>query len=302
MAKLSFTALVFFQLFILKLQAQTIDFEDGSFTEGTELYDQYSGTSCGVKFYMGSVSDDNHPVIATVGANNGANGTAFNGVNRSEAGCGVSTSTVANMPADGENLGCKFLSVTPNFTPETLNIVYDANTLYSSGDLIDVDGNEEWTITAHSEILTDSPVGTPVVISGNGNSDNNGKASFWEIDLETENTPFIRIEIKHTGTSTSVGLALDNLSSCSVTSVDGTNVGEDQVSLFPNPAYKTVTVSNSSDQKISEILLYNQLGVLVKAISGENISQFDVTNLSPGIYLVEFRLEASSFVKKLIVD
>jgi len=199
---------------------QVIDFENDSFVEGTEIFDQYSGIPCGVKFYIGPVSDNIHPIIATVGGANGSNGTAFNGVNRSEPDCGINSNTTANMPALGENVGCKFLTDpdgTANSLPDKLNVVYDNVTYKASGYLLDVDGNEQWTITVHTDINSTSPVANsvPIILNGGGNLNNDGKALYWEFNFEAAGTPFKRIEIEHTGTSSSVGLAFDNFSACS---------------------------------------------------------------------------------------
>ena len=191
--------------------SQTIDFEDESYSEGDKVAEQYWEQDCGVQFYIGSEESGKRPVIAEVG---GVSYSAFQGPNRSEPNCNVAT-TMVDMPATNQGVGCKFLTddgqVRPN--PEPLIIVYRNAATKASGELLDIDGQEEWTITAYNGT---SQVGTPIILKADPTDPTTGDgiATYWE--FSSVSMAFNRIEIQFTGNGNSVGLAFDNFSACSV--------------------------------------------------------------------------------------
>ncbi len=58
------------------------------------------------------------------------------------------------------------------------------------------------------------------------------------------------------------------------------------ISIYPNPATKYLTISNSEGKQINNITLFNQLGqiVLFERSKFENI---DISILEQGIYIIE---------------
>ncbi len=188
-------------------RGSVIDFEDEDLSVGDEIFDQYDCGSCGIKFYLGDPINNEHPFLAMVG-----NPTvpAFQGPLGSE--CGVSSPTQINMPAPGQNIGCFF--ITDDYlvggTPQKpINVVYTTPTNKASGDLLDIDGQEEWTITAFD--VADVFI-AKVILNASQLTSENGIASYWEFNTTH---PISRIEFKYTGGSGNVGLGFDNFSACS---------------------------------------------------------------------------------------
>jgi uncharacterized protein (DUF924 family) len=71
--------------------------------------------------------------------------------------------------------------------------------------------------------------------------------------------------------------------------------------IFPNPANQVVTISLQDDATIQEVILYDQIGQKVYRGTPENNS-LDVSNLQPGIYLIEVRCDQQKFREKLIIE
>ncbi len=187
--------------------AQVIDFEDAGLSEGDVIADQYVDYECGVRFYLDSVGSTTYPVIAEIG---GDRSYAFDGPNRSRPECGVADMTRFDMMEPEENVGCKFLTTNEmGAESKVLYIHYTNPTLIASGDLLDIDGEDAWMITAYDGT---TPVGTPIVLDAMSEGAGNGKATYWQLDY---GTPFTTIEIRYTGAGDGVSLALDNFSACS---------------------------------------------------------------------------------------
>lgn len=75
----------------------------------------------------------------------------------------------------------------------------------------------------------------------------------------------------------------------------------DNLALFPNPASGQLFVFNGNDQRLSRMRFYNAAGQLIKEVTPED-QAIPISDLSPGAYLVEIRLNASvSVMEKLIV-
>lgn len=77
------------------------------------------------------------------------------------------------------------------------------------------------------------------------------------------------------------------------------------ITLYPNPASKSVQITNSLKETITNIALYEVSGKLVKNISGTNESQItvDLQNLAKGLYFVEITTASNTKqIKKLIIQ
>jgi len=191
-----------------------IDFEtlpDGTpTTDGMIIYDQYR-SKYGVTFWRfdGTQTQTTHPQIARVGA--GVNEpTAFYGDNIVNIGCNVLIPTEFNMPLVEwqDRVGCMFLTddgvVGPN--PDGLIIDFDHWVDEAYGEIIDIDANESWSITAHKDNW--SPVGTPLLLPAKPSGITDAVPTGWHL---APGAPFKKLVLRFAGTGTKVGLAFDNL-------------------------------------------------------------------------------------------
>ena len=73
------------------------------------------------------------------------------------------------------------------------------------------------------------------------------------------------------------------------------------VTVFPNPARDVIQIFSHHDEDIDQVRIYDQMGklVLIKSAGFESI---DISNLSPGFYIVEIIGEGWNVNKKLIVE
>lgn len=192
-------------MLIPQLQAQTIDFESASYTEGTTIYDQYDAGQCGVKFYLDSEFSGLHPKIAEVG---GSSYYAFQGPNGTE--CSTSPS-MYDMPAPNQNVGCKFLTDDGlvNNSPHSLVIVWENDTWQTSGYIVDIDGTESWDIEAFDQFGIS--LGATTIASGDAGT-GDGVSTYWSF---SNIGPIKKVKFTPLG-GNAFGMAFDNFSSCSL--------------------------------------------------------------------------------------
>ena len=76
------------------------------------------------------------------------------------------------------------------------------------------------------------------------------------------------------------------------------NLQAANLALYPNPVTNTIFLS-SSNQRIVKVLIYSMTGALVKSIE-KDVETIDVSNLSPGGYLVKVSTDQGTFAKKII--
>jgi pectate lyase len=69
--------------------------------------------------------------------------------------------------------------------------------------------------------------------------------------------------------------------------------------LYPNPVINTLYLSGSN-QKIEKIAIYTLTGILVKS-AGNNTELIDVSNLSPGSYIVKVNTDQGTTLDKIII-
>jgi uncharacterized repeat protein (TIGR01451 family) len=77
------------------------------------------------------------------------------------------------------------------------------------------------------------------------------------------------------------------------------------ITLYPNPASNSVQITNSLNETITNIAIYEVSGKLVKQISGANQSQItvDLQNLAKGLYFLEIATASNTKqIKKLIIQ
>ncbi len=204
--------------FCFSLHAQTIDFEVANLSEGDVIHSQFSGGSCGVKFYLGSETSGIFPVLAEVGDQAGGAYFAFQGPMGNLC---TGVNTQIDMPAPNQNVDCKFLTddgvVSPN--PMDLVIVWDNNTIQCSGYLLDIDGSESFTIEAYDvggSLLASQVINTSTPGSGDG------LATYWSFS----NIGVIKKVIIGPSGGGNFGLAFDNFSTCSLQEEDCCGTGD----------------------------------------------------------------------------
>jgi Secretion system C-terminal sorting domain len=73
-----------------------------------------------------------------------------------------------------------------------------------------------------------------------------------------------------------------------------------QFTLYPNPTSNLIFIE--SEFTVEKIKVYDQLGRLVSTIHQQSNNSFDVSNLSAGIYHLEFELDGLPIHKKLIKE
>jgi hypothetical protein len=77
--------------------------------------------------------------------------------------------------------------------------------------------------------------------------------------------------------------------------------------LFPNPAFENVNIVGNFDNKIQQVSLVDLEGKLVRSWSasknvGVSTMNFDLTGVSPGVYLVNIGSDSALKVEKLIIQ
>jgi hypothetical protein len=70
--------------------------------------------------------------------------------------------------------------------------------------------------------------------------------------------------------------------------------------IVPNPASRYFTVSGG--ERIDELMIKDSYGKTVKSISIPSSGNIDISDLSPGLYLLEIHTEGSIQIKKLIIE
>lgn len=174
------------------VHAQTITFESlpGGAAPADQMAISTQYQSLGVTF---SKEDGSFPRIARAGAPL----TAFWGYQ-----------DIPDQPAPGTSVGQFFLtdSAGVGAPPSPLIVEYTNPVAHASGELLDIDQNEQWTVQALDSAGVQIGV---AVLSPASTGGGNGHAAPWSFDLAS---PLIRrIRISYTGTTTAfVGLAFDN--------------------------------------------------------------------------------------------
>jgi len=191
---------------------QVINFEalpNGAPTiDGQQISSEYS--SFGLSFRL-----LNHTTGQFAGypriAKTGSPGTAFQGCPGDD------------IPLWGQGVGSSFLT-----DDGVIGTTYDVEVSYfnpiqnAAGVLLDVDGAEQWTLTARdsgNNIVAQSVISAPIgpnnpECPGNNGGPGDGRAIGWSL---TTATPLIStVVFRYTGSSSAVGFALDNFSPSSL--------------------------------------------------------------------------------------
>lgn len=73
------------------------------------------------------------------------------------------------------------------------------------------------------------------------------------------------------------------------------------IELYPNPTKNKISISNNKYGKILRFDIYNQNGQILNSRNFLN-NEIDVSNLNPGLYIIEFEFENKKVRKKIIIE
>lgn len=85
-----------------------------------------------------------------------------------------------------------------------------------------------------------------------------------------------------------------------LSSTDETQM-EEGIIVFPNPAGKSVKITNRSGENIGHVVIYNQLGQAVMQTQSQNQVN-DISRLSNGLYILEAHSGDRKYFEKLVVE
>ena len=120
-------------------------------------------------------------------------------------------------------------------------------------------------------------------------------------------TILIRFRLHSNADKVGWGWAIDNLFIQSIiTRIDDEDLSNNNISLFPNPAYDVLKVKNFPSHENSELLFYNLGGEVVKKISiypsFSNELAIDISDVQKGFYVVKLKSPWLEYTSRLIVQ
>src|SRR5690554_3506571 len=132
----------------------------------------------------------------------------------------------------------------------------------------------------------------PLYLSGGGDHDDN------PVKLEISNG-------YHNSVSSPAEMKIDNINLLAQNTVPTVSISEfisAKFNLYPNPATSVVTISNSENIGIKELLIYDITGRQISTYSykNENEVQLNIENLSSGTYFLHIVTDKGTGIKKLI--
>jgi len=73
------------------------------------------------------------------------------------------------------------------------------------------------------------------------------------------------------------------------------------IKIYPNPARNNISIESVKFVNISKYTIYNQIGQ--KIITGKVIdNNIDISELSSGLYIIEFNINNKSIIKKIVIE
>jgi hypothetical protein len=90
---------------------------------------------------------------------------------------------------------------------------------------------------------------------------------------------------------------------CTITGI-AESFSEKNISLYPNPAFNTITIGTNNRIKINSINVYTVLGenVIHQAVSNLNTFELNISELQNGFYLMEINTANGNVIKKFMKD
>ena len=175
----------------------------------------------------------------------------------------------------------------------TANIVLTGGTdkaIFTFSEAVDVNSILPIDAAGADIDYTFTPTGgtnSPVVVSLVGGG---GAPGLVPVDLNWTNVTSFTI----TGIA-NAGMAFDNLSVSSATSLSTDNYIFQKVKIYPNPVENILYIKNTSELK--SVNLYNSLGQLILQSEEESI---DVSQLSKGMYVLQINTSQGTETKRII--
>ncbi len=132
----------------------------------------------------------------------------------------------------------------------------------------------------------------PLFLTGGGEHDDN------PVKLEISNG-------YHNSFTTVKGMKIDNINLSAQNFTPTVSINEfvsDKFNLYPNPATNVVTISNSENIGIKELLIYDITGrqISIYSYKNENEVQLNIENLSSGTYFLHIVTDEGTGIKKLV--
>ena len=132
----------------------------------------------------------------------------------------------------------------------------------------------------------------PLFLTGGGEHDDN------PVKLEISNG-------YHNSFTTVKGMKIDNINLSAQNFTPTVSINEfvsDKFNLYPNPATSVVTISNSENIGIKELLIYDITGrqISIYSYKNENEVQLNIDNLSSGTYFLHIVTDEGTGIKKLV--
>ncbi len=73
--------------------------------------------------------------------------------------------------------------------------------------------------------------------------------------------------------------------------------------MYPNPAQNNMSITNSTNIKLTQLVIYDVSGKLINTIDLRGMQQertIDVSNLSSGVYMIQIKGDGASTIKRWI--
>jgi photosystem II stability/assembly factor-like uncharacterized protein len=86
-----------------------------------------------------------------------------------------------------------------------------------------------------------------------------------------------------------------------VTSLPKEKISINKLKLYPNPASDQVTILATKPEKLTDVIITDQLGKLVKEKTLLDSKTIDIKDLNDGVYFVQIKSSSEVYVNKLIV-
>jgi hypothetical protein len=100
--------------------------------------------------------------------------------------------------------------------------------------------------------------------------------------------------------SSSCGYLSDS-SAAHIVGINQIDVGNDELTIYPNPARGTATIWNKGALRMGKVEVYDQLGQIVYSAKADSKDRhvLKLTGLAPGSYTVEVYTDKGSVARKL---
>lgn len=98
------------------------------------------------------------------------------------------------------------------------------------------------------------------------------------------------------------GVMIDNIETFSSFLPGEVRENQSKLSIYPNPTLNQITISDKLNRKISGVMIYNQVGKVVRDEFNPNKDELDVSDLPSGYYFIEVNFDGKKerqvFVKE----